>query len=59
MKPTITNFFNVLFDENESTSFAKHHKGTRVYDIDSQHEVVAPWATFFCINPLHPTMALS
>lgn len=50
-------FFETLFDENESTCFAKVAKGTRVYPI-STHPTMTD-NEFFCINPLHPTKDLN
>ncbi len=52
---TNSDFFFTLFDENEHTSFARHQQGTKVYNIDEEHEKAANWAVLFCINPLHPT----
>lgn len=51
-------FFNLLFDEDEKTCFAKFPGGTKVYSIDS-HPTVGSFAQFFCINPLHPTQDLN
>ena len=56
---TNSDFFYTLFNEGEYTSFARHQRGTKVYDIDNTHESVASWVVFFCINPLHGTKDLN
>lgn len=50
-------FFRLLFDPEESTSFAVHVRGTKVVPVDA-HLEASKWANFFCINPLHPTADL-
>lgn len=52
-------FFATLFDPDEYTCFASHIKGTRVYSVEQQLDKAHTWASFFCINPLHPTKDLN
>jgi len=46
-------FFNLLFDQNEKTCFARDAKGTRVKSVPGKSDV------FFSINALHPTEDLA
>lgn len=46
-------FFELLFDKDEYTTFAKHKEGTKVYPVADFAKF--DWANLFCINPLHPT----
>jgi hypothetical protein len=55
----ISDLFFVLFDEGEHTCFSHTNTGTKVYNIDEDHEYAANWAAFYCINPLHPTKDLN
>lgn len=52
-----TKFFNVLFDEGQHTCFAKHSKGTTVYNVNNYNNI--SWANYFTINALHPILDLN
>lgn len=47
----IKQFFNTLFNEGESTTFAKFDRGTKVRPVE-EYKNAASWAQWFCINPL-------
>lgn len=54
----INQFFDLLFDPGESTSFGKFKEATKVYPVSS-HSQHLDWVNLFCINPLHPTKDLN
>lgn len=58
MNMNTKDFFNVLFDEGEHTSFGKHKEATKVYPVSSFGSYTH-WVNLFCINPLHPTKDLN
>lgn len=51
-----TDFFNILFDKDQSTSFSEHFKGTKVFPVSNHLSHSS--SNFFTINALHPTQDL-
>lgn len=46
------NWYDVIFDSGESTCFAKHAQGTKIFPVNK-----APiWAEYYSLNPIHLTI---